>query len=74
MTDRPAILSAKLDKLTKITADADDLKAMDQLNRPNESSLDEVRAAYRDASNDLANAGGSVAEVESVEVASERLK
>lgn len=73
MTDRSAILSAKLDKLTKITADADDLKSMDKANRPNEASLDSVRGAYRDASNELTDGHGSVSSVNSVELPSDRL-
>lgn len=73
MTDRPAILSAKVDKLTKITANADDLKAMPKSDRPNEAPIDDVRTAYRDASNDLTEAFGSVAAVEEIDLPSDRL-
>lgn len=73
MTDRPAIVSAKLDKLTAITADADDLKAMPKSNRPNEATLDDVRAVYRDASNELTDGHGSVSSINSVELPSDRL-
>jgi len=71
---RPAILSAKTDMQMRIISDADRLKAKSKSDRPGQASLDKVRTAYADAMQELANAGGSVAAVESVELPSERLK
>jgi len=70
---RPAVLSAKIDRKARIVADADRLKAKSKSDRPAEASLDKVRSAYADAMQELANAGGSVAAVESVALPSERL-
>lgn len=74
MTDRPAVLSAKLEKVAQFVADGNDLKGMAKSNRPNEASLDAVRDAHRDAMTDLLGPAGSVAEVEQVETPTERLK
>jgi hypothetical protein len=72
--DRLAILSAKTDMQIKITCDADRLKAMPKADRPAEASIDSVRGAYADAMEELANAGGTVASVETVQLPSERLQ
>lgn len=73
MADRPAILSAKVDLIADITADADDLKATDKANRPNQAPLDDVRVAYRDAMRDAKGGFGSVAAVEQTDLPSDRL-
>ncbi len=74
MTHRPAILSEKIDRQQRVTCDADRLKAMPKSDRPNGASLNDVRNAYADAMEELADAGGSVAAVESVELPSDRLE
>lgn len=43
MTDRPAILSAKLDRALEMIADQQEIKATPKADRPAEASLDEVR-------------------------------
>lgn len=73
MSDRPAIVSAKLDKLTEITADADDLKAMPKSDRPNSAPIDDVRAVYRDASSELTEGHSSVASIEAIDLPRDRL-
>jgi hypothetical protein len=70
---RPAILSAKMERQQRITCDADRLKAAAKSDRPGEATLDAVRGAYADAMEELADAGGSVAAVESVALPSDRL-
>lgn len=70
---RPAILSAKQTRQSKIISDADRLKAMDKANRPGEASLDAVRDAYADAMDELCDCSGSVAAVEAVALPSDRL-
>jgi hypothetical protein len=74
MTHRPTILSAKTDKQMRIVCDADRLKAMRKADRPANASMNEIRDAYADAMEQLADSGGSVAAVESVELPSERLE
>lgn len=74
MTQRPGIISAKTDKQLQIVSDADRLKSAAKADRPADASLNEVRDAYADAMEQLANVGGSVAAVESVELPSERLE
>jgi len=71
--DRPAILSAKQRRHARIEADADRLKAMDQTERPGDASVDEVREAYADAMDDLAENHSSAAGVEGIELPSDRL-
>lgn len=73
MTDRPAILSAKLNRLVEIIADADDLKARSQADRPAQADLNAVRESYRDAVQEVQGAKGSVAEAKGVSLPSERL-
>jgi len=58
----------------RITCDADRLKAAAKADRPGDATLDAVRDAYADSMEELADAGGSVAAVESVELPSNRLK
>lgn len=70
---RSEILSAKTDMQMRIVCDADRLKAMPKADRPKSASLDSVRGAYADAMEELANAGGTVASVETVQLPSERL-
>lgn len=74
MTDRPSVLSAKVDKQAEIIADADGLKATDKANRPNSATMNDVRNAYRNAMNELSGPKGSVAEVEQTETPTERLE
>lgn len=74
MAHRPDILSAKIDRQQEIISDADRLKAAAKADRPGEAPLDDVRGAYADAMDALADTAGSVAEVESVELPSERLQ
>ena len=73
MHHRPAILSAKTDRQMRIVCDADRLKSAPKSDRPGDASLNAVRDAYADAMEELADAGGSVAAVESVALPSERL-
>jgi len=73
MAHRPSILSAKVDRKARIVCDADRLKSSPKADRPGEATLDAVRDAYADAMEELADAGGSVASVQSVELPSERL-
>jgi len=70
---RPAILSAKQDRHARIVADADRLKAMSKSERPGEATLDDVREAYADAMDALAEGYASVAGVESIHLPSDRL-
>jgi hypothetical protein len=62
-----------VDRKSRIVADADRLKAMQASDRPNGASINAVRRAYADAMDDLADAGGSVAAVEQVELPTVRL-
>lgn len=73
MTDRPAVLSAKVDRQAAIIADADDLKQMPKSDRPNSATVDEVRVAYRDAMQELQGGKGSVAAVEGITLPQGRL-
>lgn len=43
MADRPDILTAKLDRLTEMIAEQQEIKAMAKADRPGQASLDEVR-------------------------------
>lgn len=73
MTDRPSILSARTHRLAHVSVCREDLAEMDQLNRPNEASLDEVRAAASGAFDDVDDVGGSVAAVQDVDCPCVRL-
>lgn len=74
MTDRPAILSAKVDKQSVVIADADELKQMPKSERPNSASLDAVRGAYSEAMREIEGSKTSVAAVEQIAEPTERLK
>lgn len=67
MTDRPDVISAKVERLLSILDDGQDLK------RSSGTSVDEARKAQRDAVADVRDAGGSVSEVESIPLPSERV-
>jgi hypothetical protein len=71
--DRPSVVAAKFDKLAEIVAEADDLKQMDAADRPGGATLNEVRAAYRDAVREIRGPKGSVAEVEAIKCPCDRL-
>jgi hypothetical protein len=58
----------------RIVCDADRLKSQAKADRPGDSTLNEVREAYADSMEALADAGGSVAAVEAVELPSKRLQ
>lgn len=66
MTDRQAVLSAKVAKLAEIIKDGNETK--DNSNR----TVSEARRAQRDAAADVVEAGASVADVEAVPLPSER--
>lgn len=65
MTERPAILSAKVEKLVAIIADGQQAKQ--------NGTVSDARAAQQQAAQDVLDAGGSVAAVERVNLPSERM-
>lgn len=69
MTERPAILSAKVAKLAAIIEDGNTGKK----SPPGQATADDVRAAQADAVQEVQTTGGSVAAVESIPLPSERL-
>lgn len=81
--DRPAIIAAKQRRHARVVADADRLKAMEQTDRPVvrteddgtevHASVDDVRTAYADAMDALAEDYTSVAGVEGIDLPSDRL-
>lgn len=66
MGGRPAILAAKVEKLAAIMADGNGLKDSGNV------TVSESRKRQEQAAQDVMNAGGSVAAVESVALPSER--
>lgn len=64
--DRPDILSAKLEKLAAIMADAN-------AGKDGAANPDDWRAAQQAAADEVMGAKGSVAEVEAIELPSERV-
>jgi hypothetical protein len=68
MTDRPAILTAKVERLAAIISDGQDTK------RDSNLTVDEARKAQSNAASEVLQAGGSVAAVKDVELPSERLQ
>lgn len=71
--ERPSIMAARQRRHAEIVADADRLKAMSKSERPGDAPLDAVREAYADAMDALAERHSVVADVESIELPSERL-
>lgn len=66
MTERPAILSAKMEKLAEVIADGQTAKK--------NMTVSDARAAQAEALSEILGAGGSVSEVKSIETPSERLE
>lgn len=67
MTERPAILSAKVLKLAEIMSDGQAAK------QSGSNTVSEARSAQENAAREVLEAGGSVASVENVKLPSERL-
>lgn len=67
MTERSAILTAKVLKLAEIMSDGQAAK------QSGSSTVSEARKAQENAAREVFEAGGSVASVESVKLPSERL-
>jgi hypothetical protein len=66
MTERPAILAAKIEKLAEIVADGQEAKEI--------GTVSEAREAQQAATSEVLSVSGSVADVEAVETPTERLQ